>query len=102
MWRYVLASVVLLAITLVVPRSHATRVAIRVDCAVPGACERARAVALDVWSEEEGPNLPLDVVVASDELPHLAAWQLLVPDIDAAARAERGRVGARAPADAVG
>jgi zinc carboxypeptidase len=96
---YLVAALVLLAVTLAVPRSPPTRVAIRVDCRVPDACERARAVALDIWSEDEGPNLPLDVVVVSDALPELAAWQLLVPDIDAAARAERERLTVARPAD---
>src|SRR5678816_379616 len=97
---YLAASLVLLAVTLAMPRHAApTRVAIRVDCHVPGACERARAVALDVWSEDEGPGLPLDLVVTSDELSSLAAWQVIVPDIDAAARAERERMAIARPAD---
>jgi hypothetical protein len=47
-----------------------------------------------IWSEPRGPGLPLDVAVASDRLPELAArgvaWQVLVPDVDAVA----GRGGA--------
>jgi murein tripeptide amidase MpaA len=83
-----------------------TRSAIRVDCTEPGACALAESLALDVWSEERGPALPLDVVVTSDGLRRLDAahvrWQMLEPDIDAVARAERERLrgaAARQPAD---
>jgi len=73
-----------------------TRVAIRVDCGDPAACRLAESLALDVWSEQRGPNLPLDVVVPSDALRVLAAehvgYQTLVPDIDAAAREEAARL----------
>jgi hypothetical protein len=72
------------------------RVAIRVTCGDAAACERVTAAALDVWSEARGAGVPLDVVVAEDELPRLRAagipWQVLVPDIDAEARAERARL----------
>jgi hypothetical protein len=78
------------------------RVAIRVDCTEPKACELAESIALDVWSEHRGPGMPLDVVVTSDQLRRLdrggARWQVLVPDIDAAARAEMQRL--RSPAAA--
>lgn len=79
------------------------RVAIRVACD-PAACATAEAFAVDVWSEERGPDLPLDVVVPSDRLPALAAlgvtWQVLVDDIDAAAAAEAARLRSSAhPAD---
>src|SRR5690242_13542231 len=59
------------------------RVAIRVDCGKPADCDLAESIALDVWSEHRGVGLPLDVVVASDELPKLVGvpWQVLVPDI---------------------
>ena len=76
------------------------RVAIRVACDDPAACVRAETLATDVWSEERGPGLPLDVVVSSNELPQLTAagvrWQILVPDIDAVAAAEATRL--RSPA----
>jgi murein tripeptide amidase MpaA len=78
---------------------HVTRVAIRVDCNVALACERAEAAALDVWSEERGPGLPLDVVVPDGALANLYAYQVIVPDIDAAAAGERARLHAAAPAD---
>ena len=74
-----------------------TRVAIRVTC---DDCTRARALALDVWSERTGPGMPLDIVVTSDALPRLSHWEILVPDIDAAARDEADRLHAAArPAD---
>jgi zinc carboxypeptidase len=79
------------------------RVAIRVACDVapgPRACDLAEALAVDVWSEQRGPGLPLDVVVPSDRLPALAAagvsWRILVADIDAEAAAEAARL--RSPA----
>jgi hypothetical protein len=75
------------------------RVAIRVACDLRGACKQAEALALDVWSEERGPDLPLDVVVPEAALARLAAagvhYTVLVPDIDAVARAEAARL--RAP-----
>lgn len=81
---------------LAVPAPRApTRIAIRVMCD-PAACAMAEALALDVWSEERGPGLPLDVVVTDRQLPLLAAahvrWEVLVPDIDAVARAEHDRL----------
>jgi hypothetical protein len=73
-----------------------TRVAIRVECQDPAACALAESLAVDVWSEEEGPGLPIDVVVTDDVLPRLEAagvrWQVLVPGIDAVARAEHERL----------
>jgi zinc carboxypeptidase len=84
----------------------ARRVAIRVDCHDAAKCALAEGLALDVWSEQRGPELPLDLVVADDALPRLAAahvmWQVLVPDIDADARAEAERLrrpAAMRPAD---
>ena len=73
-------------------RGHAPkRVAVSVDCR--SSCAKAEALALDVWSEERGPDLPLDIVVSEDDLDKLGApYQLLVPDIDAAAAAEHARV----------
>src|SRR5262245_7045969 len=90
----------LLCVTLVValwPAHRAPkRVAIRVDCTDAPACTLAESLALDVWSEERGPKLPLDVVVAEPALDRLEAagvqWQVLVPDIDAVAREERARL----------
>src|SRR5580704_17192777 len=82
------------------------RVAIRVDCADASKCTFVESVALDVWSEDRGPGLPLDVVVRDDVFPRLRAakvdWQVLVPDIDADARAEADRLRrttAQRPAD---
>lgn len=76
------------------------RVAIRVACDAPAACVLAEALAVDVWSEERGAGLPLDVVVPADALAELAAagvsWHVLVPDIDAVAAAEAARL--RSPA----
>jgi len=89
----------LAALVLVGDRRAATapvRVAIRVACDDPAACAVAASLALDVWSEQRGPGLPLDVVVASDRLGELTArgvsWQVLVPDIDAVAAAEAARL----------
>jgi hypothetical protein len=97
--------VVLFAITLVVARPPkppaATRIAIRVSCGA--ACDFAESLALDVWSEERGPGLPLDLVVTPSALPLLDAaglhWDVLVPDIDADARAEAARLKKPPPAD---
>jgi zinc carboxypeptidase len=93
----------LAALVLVGDRRAATapvRVAIRVACDDPAACAIAESLALDVWSEQGGPGLPLDVVVASGRLGELTArgvsWQVLVPDIDAVAAAEAARL--RSPA----
>ena len=74
--------------TLLAPRgSHGRRVAIRVyDSAA------AEALAVDVWSEERGAGLPLDVVVMSDDLDRIGAYEVLVPDIDAVAEAEHVRL----------
>jgi carboxypeptidase T len=80
--------------------SPSVRVAIRVSCDDPAACALAESLALDVWSEQQGPGLPLDVVVWSNALDRLAAagvpWQVMVPDIDAVAAAEARRL--RSPA----
>jgi len=98
----IVAAIVTLA-SAIAPRAQPVRVAIRVDCR-PGACELAEALADDVWSEQRGPGLPLDVVVSSDHLDALAdagiTWQVLVPDIDAVAEAEAARLASgSAPAD---
>jgi hypothetical protein len=74
------------------PAPAPIRVAISVDCNVPHACELAESLSLDVWSEERGAGLPLDVVVSSDVLPQLSSYQVIVPDIDAVARAEFDRL----------
>ncbi len=77
--------------------------AIRVACDAPAACALATSLALDVWSEQQGPGLPLGVVVADRDLPRLRAagvrWQVLVPDIDAEARAEAARLRSPRAAD---
>lgn len=74
----------------------ATRVAISVACTD---CALVESLALDVWSEQRGPGLPLDVVVWDRDLARLAdaglSWQVLVPDIDEAARAELVRIQTR-------
>jgi hypothetical protein len=95
--RVGLVGVVALACVVLVPTTPAARrVAIRVDCAVPGACALAELAALDVWSEHRGPGLPLDVVVRSTVLPQLeaagVAWTVIDGDIDATARAEAARL----------
>jgi hypothetical protein len=96
------AALALTAIALVCRHDAPTRVAIRVACD-ERACALAEALALDVWSEERGPGMPLDVVVSSSALDELAAahvtWQVLVPDIDAVARAETERLHAARPGD---
>lgn len=77
------------------PPPPPARVAIRIACD-PAACAVAEAFAVDVWSEQRGADLPLDVVVPADRLAALAAlgvtWQVLVPDIDAVAAAEAARL----------
>ena len=82
--------------TAATPAAPPTRIAIRIDCADPAACTLAESLALDVWSEEQGAGLPLDVVVTDDALAQLAAahvaWQVIVPDIDAVAAAEAERL----------
>jgi carboxypeptidase T len=90
-------SVVVAAATLVGQRGAATtRVAIRVDCDAAAGCTLAESLALDVWSEARGPGMPLDLVVEKASLARLdaagVASQTLVPDIDAAAAAERARI----------
>jgi carboxypeptidase T len=107
------------------PATPERRVAIRVDCTdgvegaagdtpndarndarnderPQGACARAESLAVDVWSEERGPGMPLDVVVPASALDGLAAagvtWTVIDHDIDAAARAEAERLHASAAA----
>jgi hypothetical protein len=94
--RYLVAA----ALALIALPHAPTRVAIRVDASDAALAE---SIALDVWSEDRGPGLPLDVVVTADALPRLALagvhYEVLVPDIDAAAQAESARLHAAAPAD---
>jgi len=82
------------------PARAAIRVAIRVPCDDAARCALAEARAVDVWSAQRGPGLPLDLVVPSTALAELAAagvtWQVLEPDIDAVAAAEAARL--RSPA----
>src|SRR3954466_12579968 len=74
----------------------ARRVAIEVDCTDPRACALAEQRALDIWSEERGPGIPLAVVVTAPTLDTLRAagvrFTVLVDDIDAVARAEHDRL----------
>ena len=93
---------------IVVARRHAappTRVAIRIDCAHAGAaaCAIVEQLALDTWSEARGPREPLDVVVTARTAARLAelgiAHDVLVPDIDADARAERERIATASSTD---
>src|SRR5262245_16829908 len=77
---------------LAAPTRAPTRIASRVECSDAAACALAETIAIDVWSEHRGAGLPLDIVVTDDALARLdaagARWQVLVPDIDAVARAE--------------
>jgi carboxypeptidase T len=72
------------------------RVAVRVDCTDVEDCILADTVATDVWSEQRGPGLPLDVVIPVGALAGLKAkgvtWTVLDDDIDATARAEAERL----------
>lgn len=86
---------VLFAITVVVARTPSTRTASRIAIRV-AENPFAESLALDVWSEERGPGLPLDLVVTQSALPLLdgagVAYEVLDPDIDASARAEHERL----------
>lgn len=72
------------------------RTAISVSCDAGRACALAESLAVDVWSEQRGPGLPLDVVVTRAGLAELDAagipYEVLVDDIDAVAAAERARL----------
>jgi carboxypeptidase T len=85
------------------PTRTPTRVVIRVACDDLAACELAEQLALDVWSEQRGRGLPLDVVVDDDSLARLAAagvsYEVLSADIDADARAETARIRSARAAD---
>jgi carboxypeptidase T len=99
LWAALLAGTATLLVCRPASPPPPRRVAVRVSCSQPAACELANALALDVWSEERGPQLPLDVVVGETALAHLdragVAYEVLVADIDADARAEAARL--RAP-----
>lgn len=90
------AAAAVVAVVAARPAAPVVQSAIRVACDDPAACEFAESLAVDVWSEQRGPGLPLDLVVPSDALPRLDAaavpWQLLVRDIDAVAAAEAARL----------
>jgi carboxypeptidase T len=77
-----------------------TRVAIRLTCEAVTGCSFAESIALDVWSEQRGAGLPIDIVVAHAELARLDAsrvpYEVLVPDLDAAASAESARLSSHA------
>src|SRR5450432_1115484 len=92
----VIAAVGIVVVLCMGRTSAQRRVAIRVSCENPASCSFAESLALDVWSEERGPALPLDVVVDSDALARLEArhisFEVLVPDIDAVAQAEYTRL----------
>ncbi|MEO6774295.1 MAG: M14 metallopeptidase family protein [Kofleriaceae bacterium] len=72
------------------------RVEIRVDCHDPADCALATTYALDIWSEQTGPDLPLDLVVRGSSLAALAdahvAFEIMSSDIDADARVEAARL----------
>jgi len=96
-WLAAIGALAIAALAIPVgPATTPVRMAIRASCHGATACSVVDAVALDVWSEQRGPGLPLDVVVTRDALVRLdaagVAWQILVPDIDAVARAEAARL----------
>jgi carboxypeptidase T len=77
------------------PTPPPARVAIRVPDGSPAA-----QVALDVWSEHRAPGMPLEIVVDEHVLDALDVdYELIDPDIDATARAERARLALRRPGD---
>jgi murein tripeptide amidase MpaA len=98
-WLAALGALALGALAITVasrPAAPPVRMAIRASCSGAAACGVVDALALDVWSEQRGPGVPLDVVVTRDALARLTAagvaWQILVPDIDAVAQAEADRL----------
>ena len=99
-WRMSLLALAV-AVASTPPARPAKRVAVRVSCAEPAACVVAESLALDVWSEERGPGMPLDVVVPETALPALAGFapEIIDPDIDATARAEADRLRSPSAAD---
>ncbi|HEX7700509.1 MAG TPA: M14 family zinc carboxypeptidase [Kofleriaceae bacterium] len=88
-----LAAIGLVVVIALTRTTSHRRVAIRVSS---GDAATAEALAIDVWSEDRGAGLPLDVVVTDDALDQLrtrgVAFEVLVPDIDAAAAAEYARL----------
>ena len=88
-----LAAIGLVVVIALTRTTSHRRVAIRVSS---GDAAIAEALAIDVWSEDRGAGLPLDVVVTGDALDQLrargVAFEVLVPDIDAAAAAEYARL----------
>jgi murein tripeptide amidase MpaA len=99
-WPYlaVLASATATALlaTASSPTPAPVRSAIRVDCTAAEHCALAEKLAVDVWSNVRGPELPLDVVVWSTDLARLrtagVTWQVIDRDIDATAAAEHARL----------
>ncbi len=103
-WIALVGITAVLALARLAPSPHAARrVAIRVDCERPDACALAETLASDVWSEERGTHLPLDVVVTDADLARLVAagvpYEILVADLDAAASAEHVRLQTARPGD---
>lgn len=92
-----LALAVLVGLTCLGAASAERRVAIRVAASDAAAVE---GLALDIWSEHRGPQLPLDLVVRAGDLPRLGirgvTFEVLVDDIDEVAHAEAARL--RSPA----
>ncbi|MFT3698710.1 MAG: M14 family metallocarboxypeptidase [Kofleriaceae bacterium] len=95
-WLYLAAIGAALVTWAPAPAKHDARVAIQIDCTKPMACTLASTFALDVWSEEQGPGLPLDLVVRESDLGELTSlnipYDIEDPDIDASARAEMARI----------
>jgi hypothetical protein len=95
MFSALVATAALVASRATVP-SASGRIAIRVTCDDAAACATAEAHAIDVWTERRTAGMPLDVVVTREGLAGLDAahvrYEVLVPDIDAVARAEHARL----------
>ena len=96
-WIALIGTTALLAVARLAPAPTPTRAPHRIAIRVaPANAPLAEALALDVWSEDRGPDLPLDVVVDTRALAQLdraqVAYEILVWDLDAAARAEHARV----------
>ncbi len=96
-WMYV-AGIAASLVTWAAPRpARDPRVAIRIDChADSPSCALASPFALDIWSEEQGPDVPLELVVRESSLTSLTAahidYQVTVANIDAVAEAEAQRL----------
>lgn len=87
------------------PVQRQLHVAARVQCPAVG-CAAVESLALDVWSEQRGPGMPLDIVIERRSFARLgalgASWEILVPDVDAAIAEETARLhrpAAARPAD---